>query len=106
MKILAENDKNKEFAKRVAKTMDLDQIDFNKEYELEKTGAKNKSAFFTDKGLKRSGEPTIVSDGEYVWILLSSGFTWFKTSPIVSFKKNGSNFLIETENSYYTMTLA
>jgi len=106
MKILAENDKNKEFAKRVAKTMDLDQIDFNKEYELEKTGAKNKSAFFPDKGLKREGKPVIVSDGEYIWILLQSNLDWFKTSPIVSFKKDGNKFLIETENSYYTLALA
>ena len=106
MNILTANNKNKEFAKRVATTMGLDQLDFESEYEIEKTGAKNKSPYFPDKGLKREGKPVIVSDGEYIWILLQSNLDWFKTSPIVSFKKDGNKFLIETENSYYTLALA
>lgn len=104
--VLANTDEDRAFGSRVAKTMGLDQIDFEGEYCLEKTGAKNKSPFFPDKGIERHGKPIIVSDGEYIWILIHSAFGWFKTSPIVSFKKDGNKFLIETENSFYTMTLA
>lgn len=103
--VLAETDEGREFGSRVAKTMGLDQIDFDNEYKIEKTGAKNESPFMPEK-FTRVGDPVICSDGEFVWLALLRGFSWFKTSPIVSFKKDGDKFLIETENSYYELTLA
>jgi hypothetical protein len=101
--------RHKSEIKRVATLLGLNQIDFDETYSLYKLGAKNASRLgYPDKMLAmRAGGVAIVGVVEeektHVWIVVESLRDWFKTSPIVSCKKDGENFLIETENSYYEL---
>ena len=95
--------------KRVATLRGLAQIDFEEPYSLYKTGAKNSSPRgYPDEMLAlRQGMFSVIGtvrDGEtYVWIHGDSISEWFKTSPILSCRKEGSIYKIETENSYYEL---
>ena len=95
--------------KRVATLRGLSQIDFDEPYSLYKTGAKNASRMgYPDEMLAlRQGMFSIVGtkDGDetFVWIVGEGLRDWFKTSPILSCKKEGKVYKIETENSYYEL---
>lgn len=95
-----------EEAKALAKKLGLDKIDFDKQYSLDKRGAKKSSPYgYSDKMHVEKGDISLCSSDGYIWIVINGhGFNWFKTSPIVKFGKDGNTFLIETENSYYTLT--
>lgn len=95
--------------KRVATLRGLSLIDFDETYSLVKTGAKRKTSNGHPDKMIALGRGVVsvvgtVQDGEtFVWIAVESISEWFKTSPILSCKKQDDIYKIETENSYYEL---
>lgn len=89
----------------IAELRGLNLIDFRKTYSLAKTGAKRKSANgYPDRMIavlssKVSVVGTVQHGEVFVWIAVGN----FVTSPVVSCKKLGDKYLIETENSFYQL---
>lgn len=92
------------FEEESAKKSGLTKID-DVEYALVKTSAKNKSPVGYEDSFTAldHGRYFIGTHLEFAWLFGENAVTWFKTSPVLSVKKKGKNYLIETENSFYTL---
>lgn len=96
------DDQGKADAVRLAAQVGLDQIDY-RQYRLCKTGSKNPSRYYGDTFENPPGYPSLVSNGEFVWLYFDERDGWFKTSPVLRCEPKGEGFLVETENSYYEL---
>lgn len=92
------------FEEESAKNSGLTKID-DVEYALVKTSAKNKSPIGYGDSFTAldHGRYFIGTHSEFAWLFGENATGWFKTSPVLSVKKKGKNYLIETENSFYTL---
>ena len=88
---------------KIAKSLDLYKIDWSKTYKLTKLGSKKTSSMgYPDAYDVITAPMTLIGDDTCVWLLFSSGFNWFKTSPIMKITKlSKHSWEIETENSIY-----
>lgn len=96
---------NKEDAKVIkeqAKKLGLDVVK-NVEYNLYKTGAKNFPVKLSNPVHQAKGFIYMMGLEGRTWISVIGLSHWFKTSPILSCKKEGNIIKIETENSFYEL---
>lgn len=86
-----------------AKKSGLTKID-NNCYNLIKNAAKNKNPTIPDEAVcLYEGLYTICTYKKYAWLIGASEDGWYKTSPVLKVTKKGKHYLIETENSFYTL---
>lgn len=93
------------FEESVAKKSGLTKID-DAIYSLIKTSAKNRSPLgYADSFTAIENAKVFICThlDKFAWLVAESPHNWFKTSPVLSTKKKGKNYLIETENSFYTL---
>lgn len=89
---------------KAAKKAGLTKID-EALYTLIKTGSKNVSPLgYKDQfiALERANIYMITNEG-YAFIVAFKDANYFKTSPVLSTKKKGKDYFIETENSFYKL---
>lgn len=90
--------------KKNAKKLGLDKLDYDTRYTLFKLSAKKKSSVgLPDNFLVDSGFVFLIGNESFTSIYLSGLMTWFKTSPIIAFKKSKKGYAFETENSFYEL---
>lgn len=87
-----------------AKKVGLTTID-DDNYTLVKLGAKRSSLKgYPDKFLvTKNARAMFLGDGTCAMLYVVGINDWFRTSPVASVKKEGKNYIIETENSTYKL---
>lgn len=99
------NDDVADFVIEVGKSRNLDLIDYSKNYRLYKIGSKKNDVTIEaiEKICAGSGEVRLVGDMTRACLFISSLREWFRTSEIISCKKENSCIIIETRNSMYEL---
>lgn len=99
------NDKTADAIKDVAQTKGLGDINYDSSYRMYKIGHKVSGGIIEmqEKTYVGEGLVRLIGDGTFVALYLFNINEWFKTSKIVSCKKNTDNFIIETNNSFYEL---
>jgi hypothetical protein len=91
--------------KQIASSNGLEALDFNKPYKLYKIGSKTKDGGIKiqEQDLVAGGLIQLVGTENSMCLLLLGAVNWFRTSEVLSCKKNESGFIIETLNSFYEL---
>lgn len=99
------NDEVMDLLKDIAITKGLDDIDYNKKHSLYKVGSKAKDGAIEmqERKFVARGSVELLGNEKFVCIYVSNITDWFRTSPIVSCKKNNNGIILETMNSFYEL---
>lgn len=99
------NDKIADTIKDIAQAKGLGDINYDSYYFMYKIGQKiSKDVIEMQvKTYVGNGCVCLIGNESLVALYLSNLQEWFKTSPVVSCKKNNDTFIIETENSFYEL---
>jgi hypothetical protein len=91
---------------KLAKDKKLDCIEYNKSYRLYKIGTKQDDTTvqpLNDRICVAQGEVRVVGNESSIALFISSLREWFRTSQIISCKKDSTSIIIETKNSVYEL---
>ena len=84
-----------------AKTLSLNILDYSKKHYL--TKIKTKSSDESCEDFKLLGNLSLMGDEVAVNLYVFNLHEWFQTSPVISVKAKGKNFILETANSVYLL---
>jgi len=96
------NDEQVDEIMEIARSKGLDIIDYDKFYNVYKIGCKFGN-LYKKKEPRAAGKIMLIGLQKNVWIYIQSMSSWFKTSPIITCKKDKDSIIIETMNSLYQL---
>lgn len=99
------NDEVLDLLKDIAITKGLDEINYNTNHSLYKIGSKTSDGAveMQERKFVTRGTVQLLGDGTFVCLYVNNFHDWFRTSPIISCKKNSNGVILETANSFYEL---
>lgn len=99
------NDEVMDLLKDIAVAKGLDEIDYDKRHSLYKVGSKaeNGAIEMQERKFIARGSVELLGNDKFVCVYVNNISDWFRTSPIVSCKKNDNGVILETMNSFYEL---
>jgi hypothetical protein len=97
------NDEEADNVRELAKSVGLDQLNYDKEYSIYKTAVLQPFYPLEEPLFTGRGNILLIGMNNFVWIHIANFNNWFKTSPISSCEKQKDVFIIKTANSIYEL---